>query len=44
MNIWPAMAIVLLFGLAIGFVTGDRRQAAATELHRDARDLLVLQA
>ncbi len=41
MNIWPAMALVLLFGLAVGFINGYTVIAdAAAELHRHARHLL----
>ena len=41
MNIWPAIVIVLLFGLAVGFVNGITVvEDEAAELHRHARDLL----
>ena len=41
MNIWPAIALVLLFGVAVGLLNGDHRgEDAAAELHRHARDVL----
>ena len=41
MNIWPAMAIVLLFGLTIGFLNGITVvKTTAAELHRHAGDVL----
>ncbi len=40
-NVWPSIAVVLLFGAAIGFINGYTVvQDEAAELHRHARDVL----